>query len=700
MIKDIFFFPISTDEDLSYVLEFSGLDLSGRNFQVLIKDRASGTIRATLTNGSGITITGTNVLEVAYAKDGMTGWPRGEYTADVVDITGGTHARIMAVRFVLDLPGRLVGGVKDRKAFVTWGNNTAVVTATGAIGPVGPKGVQGDKGWSPAFAAISDGARRVLQVADWVGGAGTKPVVGAYVGATGLVSNIVDAVDIRGPQGTIGNTGNTGAQGDKGWSPVLAVVTDSARRVLQVSDWVGGAGTKPASGDYVGPTGLVSSIASAVDIRGPQGPSGSVTDGDKGDVVVSGAGAAWTIDNDAVSNAKLANMADGTFKGRATAGTGDPEDLTGSQATALLSAVVGDSGSGGTKGLVPAPAAGDAAKFLSGGGSWRAITVGLASDVNTSLRADGKGLFWDAASSTYIHAWAAPKDCTIDLRDLMDEQYGAGAWTQRTGVNIGSDIVPALTIGLDRLRAAYGRGRVLIPPGSWLAKTVIDPAKLSGMTIEGIHSQAGKIISSAAGNLLYCNGAGDFTGGAWRHLTLMREDGFSTNVSAMNLQGDATGQPDQFEVEDIYCTAIGSGFWGSGLVCNGQSRTSPQGLRVVSGRNIQIFKCGAAGGYAVGFFNVVQGDISNLGIYSGTGSLGNNVYVGGGGAANTNTTQLDIRALTVGNELNLTNAVDVTIQGKCVNLVAATSFDFYDLFLNMSGGFIGALGANGRSQFL
>ena len=46
MIKDIFFFPISTDEDLSFVLEFSGLDLSGRDFQILIKDRASGTTRA------------------------------------------------------------------------------------------------------------------------------------------------------------------------------------------------------------------------------------------------------------------------------------------------------------------------------------------------------------------------------------------------------------------------------------------------------------------------------------------------------------------------------------------------------------------------------------------------------------------------------------------------------------------------------
>lgn len=98
----------------------------------------------------------------------------------------------------------------------------------------------------------------------------------------------------------------------------------------------------------------------------------SVTNGDlSGDVTTSGTLAA-TIANDAVSNAKLANMATATIKGRTTAGTGDPEDLTATQATALLNAVVGDSGSGGTKGLVPAPGAGDAAagKFLKADGTF------------------------------------------------------------------------------------------------------------------------------------------------------------------------------------------------------------------------------------------------------------------------------------------------------------------------------------------
>jgi len=81
-----------------------------------------------------------------------------------------------------------------------------------------------------------------------------------------------------------------------------------------------------------------------------------------------------------ISNAELADMAQSTIKGRAAgAGTGDPQDLTATQATAILNAFVGDSGSGGTKGLVPAPSPGDAAaaKFLKADGTWAAPAMVL-----------------------------------------------------------------------------------------------------------------------------------------------------------------------------------------------------------------------------------------------------------------------------------------------------------------------------------
>ena len=59
-----------------------------------------------------------------------------------------------------------------------------------------------------------------------------------------------------------------------------------------------------------------------------QNTNATIADGDKGDITTSGGGGStWTIDNDVVTNSKLANMATARVKGRATAGTGDPEDL-------------------------------------------------------------------------------------------------------------------------------------------------------------------------------------------------------------------------------------------------------------------------------------------------------------------------------------------------------------------------------------
>lgn len=88
-----------------------------------------------------------------------------------------------------------------------------------------------------------------------------------------------------------------------------------------------------------------------------------------GDATIIASGAI-TIANNAVTNAKAAQMAANSIKGNNTGGAANAIDLTATQATAMLNAMVGDTGSGGTKGLVPAPATGDATKFLNGAGAW------------------------------------------------------------------------------------------------------------------------------------------------------------------------------------------------------------------------------------------------------------------------------------------------------------------------------------------
>lgn len=68
---------------------------------------------------------------------------------------------------------------------------------------------------------------------------------------------------------------------------------------------------------------------------------GGVTDGDKGDITVSGGGATWTIDAGVITLAKMANMATDSFLGRDTAGSGAPEVLSAATARTILNVADG-----------------------------------------------------------------------------------------------------------------------------------------------------------------------------------------------------------------------------------------------------------------------------------------------------------------------------------------------------------------------
>lgn len=124
-----------------------------------------------------------------------------------------------------------------------------------------------------------------------------------------------------------------------------------------------------------------------------------------GDVTGSGTGSfAATISANAVTFAKFVAAGSAGFVG--ATGAGDYSHRTPTQVTAALDAMVGDSGSGGTKGLVPAPAAGDAAasKYLKADGTWATVSGGGGNSFTTVQPAiggtNGTAVVADSSSDT------------------------------------------------------------------------------------------------------------------------------------------------------------------------------------------------------------------------------------------------------------------------------------------------------------
>ncbi len=146
-------------------------------------------------------------------------------------------------------------------------------------------------------------------------------------------------------------TGVTPVSGDY---VLLWDATDSALKKVNASEFLGGGGggavdsVNGATGvvvldaDDIDDTSTTHKFVTAADVTKLGNLSGTNT-GDQtitltGDVTGSGTGSfAATVANDAVTNAKAANMAESTLKGRASgAGTGDPTDLTATQVRTIL----------------------------------------------------------------------------------------------------------------------------------------------------------------------------------------------------------------------------------------------------------------------------------------------------------------------------------------------------------------------------
>lgn len=145
----------------------------------------------------------------------------------------------------------------------------------------------------------------------------------------------------------------------------------------------------------------------------------------------------------AVTLAKMADMATASFLGRTTAATGVPEVLTATQATAMLNAVVGDSGSGGTKGLVPAPSSGDTAarKYLGAAGTFTQPTFGAPDIILEDQKTSG------TAGGTFSSGADRTRTLNTEVRDVLAIcSIASNKFTLPAGTYYAEWIAPAFAV--------------------------------------------------------------------------------------------------------------------------------------------------------------------------------------------------------------------------------------------------------------
>lgn len=254
--------------------------------------------------------------------------------------------------------------------------------------------------------AATDG---YVLTADGVGGAAWEAIPG---GGGGDVSGPGSSTDGYIPtwDGTGGDTLATGLATSEGGNESA----DGGKVVLFKT-----------SGQIHGSCGLVAGVYGTSSGAGA-GVKGESTVGPGGYFIGNSADGAIRVDQETTGQdiALFENSADGTNVVIGADGTLSWSDAAGSAGTtANLDAMVGDSGSGGTKGLVPAPAAGDAAagKFLKADGTWEAVSGGVSDGDKGDITVSGSGSTWTIDNNAVTTAKIADSNVTL----AKIEDFGA-----------------------------------------------------------------------------------------------------------------------------------------------------------------------------------------------------------------------------------------------------------------------------------
>lgn len=310
-----------------------------------------------------------------------------------------SYPSLAEIAYVKGVTSAIQTQLNAKQASIT-GSDTRVMFFDGANNPAGEAGMTYDKTsdaltvagrvLTPEVKATSSAGVDIhnntgTQVAIFGAGGGTGS---SLVGTTNIGSASADYIQVAGGTGATTQTA-TGSSTDiditlvpkgagkfkitgnaqiSGLTASEILITDASKNLVSAA-----VATYPSLAELAYVKGVTSAIQTQLNNKQP-------------------------LDADLTTIAGLTATSDNFLQAKSSAWA----SRTPTQVTADLIAFVGDSGSGGTKGLVPAPTTGDATKFLKGDGTWATVSGGgTPAGSNTQIQYNNSGAFGASSRLTY-----------------------------------------------------------------------------------------------------------------------------------------------------------------------------------------------------------------------------------------------------------------------------------------------------------
>ena len=402
------------------------------------------------------------------------------------------------------------------------------------------------------------------------GGGGSGDVVGPSSATDNAVARF-DATTgklIQNSTVTIDDSGNIATSGTVDGRDVstdgtkLDGIASGATNGITTQDEGAGGGSNQVTLDFVGAGVSASSAGTKTTVTIP-----GLADGDKGDITVASGGTAWSIDNNAVTTAKIAdanvtlpkiaNIGTDRLLGRDTAASGAVEELTvgggveftttgGIQRSALTGDVTASAGSGATTIATAAVTLAKMANLAQDQVIGR-VTASTGVPETFIVTSTARAMLDDTSNSairTTIGALGGVTGSTDNA--LLRADGTGGATTQASGIIVSdTDEISGQTANVVSASSGFTtddtyNGKTVLASHATGFTITLHAAAKKGFNITVIQEGAGQItFAAASGATLFCYGGHTKTAGQYAMVAVIVKSN-AGSAAQLNL-GGATG---------------------------------------------------------------------------------------------------------------------------------------------------------------